>query len=281
MTGKFVIRPPNWTEWPVCRELLPAVFPAYGRPPELLVAAGPEGIMGAAATEWTARGFPVAICVDPQSRNRGLGRALLAAALDSMAGETALVRAWQPIPDQSPAARLFQNAGFTPMQRLIVFDTDGTRFERATLSLLERVSAGRPDVGTLRQAPPDAVARLVSPYFTLLPHGLERQLTIGPPDGYDLDLSPVLLLDGQVAGAMLCRRLGQVLQIDLHVVAESARRTAASLRLVEAVTGRARQAGLERVRFFCDPAVRDTVNLGRRTGAVRLPSLLVLARQLF
>ena len=65
------IRRPSDREAAACRALVPEAFPSSGSPADLLVASGPGGVVGAAATAWIPRGFPVLFRVtdEPVMRN--------------------------------------------------------------------------------------------------------------------------------------------------------------------------------------------------------------------
>ena len=75
---------------------------------------------------------------------------------------------------------------------------------------------------------------------------------------------------------MLCRRVGDRVDIDVNVVAPELRRSWANVVLLEGMARRGRAAGVNRFQFTCEEHVRDTLNLARRSAARQLPTQLVL-----
>ena len=265
--------------------LLPAAFPATGAAPELFVAPGPEGIRGALAIAWVAHGFSVLVHVAAPWRRQGLGSALIEAAAASALGETAALRAWMPVSEGSGAAAFLQAAGFRNMRRLLVFETDAIRFAETMHGLLRRAQAGGRvsrhfQLATLAAAPLRGVIDLVAPEFSTLAHDVAARMAPDQHDGYDRALSLVLLHDGTVVGAMLCRRFDDLVEIDINVVDPALRHGPANLILLEGMARMSQAAGIRRFRFSCEEHVRDTLNLGRRAGAIRMPNQLLLARPL-
>jgi GNAT superfamily N-acetyltransferase len=279
------IRPARDGEAAACRMMLPAAFPATGAAPELFVAPGPEGIRGAVAIAWVPKGFSVLVQVAAPWRRQGIGSALIEAAAASALGETAALRAWMPVSEGSIAAAFLQTAGFRIVRRLLVFETDSVHFGLALNGLLRRAQAGgrvsrQLTLATLAAAPVQGVVDLVAPEFATLPHDLAAQMAPDNHDGYDRALSLVLLHDGAVVGAMLCRRFDDLVEIDVNVVVPTLRHGMANLILLEGMARMSQDAGIRRIRFSCEEHVRDTLNLGRRAGAIRMPNQLLFARSL-
>ncbi len=278
-----LVRPALEAESVSCRALLPEAFLPSGYAPELFVAPAPEsGILGAAALAWVPDGFPLLIRVAEGWRRQGIGGALLRAVMDTAAGETPALRAWGPLAEASPGALFLQAAGFRPIRRLLVFETDAVRFATAMTALLGRFrAAGRvpADVrlASLDEAPPSEVVRLVTQHMATQPHDVAWRIAPGAPNGYNRALSLVLMRDVRVVAAMLCRRHAEAIEVDVNVVAPDVRRGWANLLLLEGMARLCRAAGIRRFRFSCEEHVRDTLNLARRSGAVQLPAQLVLA----
>ena len=283
MLPGFSVRPARAADAAACRSLLPDAFPAVGRAPELFVADGPAGLTGAAAVAWVPGGFPVLLHVAAPFRRQGLGRALLAAAAESAAGETRALRSWTTVAADSGAAAFLAGAGFRAMRRFLVFETDATVFGQAMTRLLRRVAGRIPASARLvplRDAAPGGVVRLVAPAFAALPHDVAVRLLPGARNGYDGDHSLVLLHEGEVAGAMLCHAADGALEVDVNAIAAPLRGGWANLMLLEAMARGGREAGFARFRFGCEPHVHDTLNLARRTGAAALPDQLAMERPL-
>ena len=281
MHPAFDIRPAVAEDTVTCRTLLPDAFPAIGRPPELLVAHGPDGIAGAAAVAWVPNGFPVLLHVATPWRRRGIGRALLEAAAASVRGETRALRSWGTVAEASPAAGLLRAAGFAPTRRFLWFETGAAAFETSMTRLLDRLHRRVPADGrvvTLAEAPKQGVVRLVAPGFAALPHDVAVRLMPGARNGFDPALSLVVLRGEAVVGAMLCRAAEGALRVEVNIVAPGLRGGWVNLVMLEAMARRGRQAGFGRFRFGCEPDVRDTIGLARRSGATALPEELDMRR---
>jgi GNAT superfamily N-acetyltransferase len=272
------IRSATDAEAPLCRQLLPAAFAPTGRAPELWVACGREGICGALALAWVPGGFTVWMNVLAAWRRGGIGRALMAEARRSAEGETPALRAWHPVSKDSPADAFLQACGFACTRHLLVFDTDLARNSAALSARLARARRRMPatlSLWPLAEAPPSAVAALVAGEFSVSPHEALAKLAPDHPDPYAPHLSQVLMADGAVAGAILGRRYGDVIEIDINVVVPDLRGGVANLMLLEAIGRLSGEAGVGRFRFSCEAHVRDTLNLGERSNAVRLPDQLL------
>ena len=281
-TGPIEIVVPTEARLHEARALLPDTFPALGRPPECLLAERDGEVVGAAAMAWVPNGFPVLVHVRPEARRQGIGRALLATHRAAAQGETAGLRGWHPVDDGSGAAHFLQACGFAVHTRLQAYASDPARLGAAMTALLARMAPRIPPGATLvppAQAPAAALARLLATHFTVR-HNLAALLAGAGAAGWDQALSLALLVDGAVAGAVLARRDGEALEVDLNVVAPEWRGGWANVMLVEGVLRQGRAAGLTRLRFMAEPHVRDTINLARRAGGVRLPDKLAMVLRL-
>ena len=178
----------------------------------------------------------------------------------------------------SDAALFLQACGFGVRQRLHVFEANPAQLGAAMTALLARMVPRIPPGTVLvapEQAPAAALGRLLASEFAVRQR-LDAALAGAAPGGWDQKLSLALLVDGTVAGVVLARRHGPVLEVDFNVVAPAWRGSWANVMLVEGVLRRGRAAGLDRLRFLAEPHVRDTVNLARRAGAVRRADQLVM-----
>lgn len=113
--------------------------------------------------------------------------------------------------------------------------------------------------------------------FAVGHHSLDAALAGEGASAWDRALSRVLLVKGVVAGVVLARRVGATLEVVFNVVAPVWRGGWANLMLLEAVLRNERDAGLSGLRFLAEAHVRDTVNLARRAGAVRLEDRVSMA----
>ncbi|MDB5960967.1 MAG: Acetyltransferase family protein [Massilia sp.] len=268
---------------PLCRHLLPAAFPRVGAAPELLVASGANGVHGVLALDWVSDGFVLHLHVVPASRRCGVGRALVAQAAAMARGETRRLRTATLVFETSPESAFLRSCGFTVTRRLLAFDTDGGRYGPTLSALLRRAGKHVPPgltVGPLASAPAAGVAALVGWQFGVLQHDAVAKLDPRHPDPYDQQLSQVLMRDGVVVGAILGRRFGNIIEVDVNVVAPSLRHGLANLMLLEAIMRLGEQAGVQRARFSCEAHVRDTVNIGARLSAARMPDQLSYALML-
>jgi GNAT superfamily N-acetyltransferase len=280
---QLAIRPAGVDEAVGCRAVVPQAFPPGGSAPELFVASAAGGeIAGVAAMAWVPGGFPVLVRVGEPWRRQGIGRALLQAAITAAAGETPALRAWGPLGESCPEALLLQAAGFRTTRRLLVFETDAVRFRADMTALLDRLrAAGRVPrdvrLATLADAPAAEVISLVAGEFAASPYDVASRIAAGAANGYDPALSLVLARGAAVVGAMLCRRSGDVAEIDVNVVTPELRRGWANVLLLEGMARRCHVAGVVQFRFSCEEHVRDTLNLAQRSGARQLPTQVLLA----
>ena len=265
-----------------CRDLLPDLFSSVGYAPELTVAVHEvEGVIGGAGVVFAEGGFPVSLAVAPGWRCRGVGAALLDAAVDQARGETHALRTASPVEADGPAAAFLSRRGFVETRRFLRFETEGVRGAAILGGLLARVRAPRPTVVPMRQAPIDQAIALLATTFDAAPFAVARRLASGSVSGYDLDLSVAALDGDRVIGAMVCTRTGDRVEIDLNVVAPDQRRGGvANLALLEAIARLSADAGVRRYAFSCEPHVRDTRNLARRWNATELPSTIIMTQAL-
>lgn len=278
MPAALVIAPPTLAQWPACRRLLPAAFARHGRAPELLVANGPEGMRGVLAQAWTAGGFAILLEILPPWRRRGIGRALVAQAVAQARGETPALRSWSAVAQGSDADAFLRACGFVPARRLLVFETDGVRYGELS-TLLRRAGRRRTEKLLLQplQSPsvaPGAVARLVAGGFGMTCESMAAMLDPDHPDPYDGKLSQVLMCDGEPVGAILGRRYGKIIEVDVNLVIPALRHGVGNLMLLEAISRLSREAGIGLFRFMCEAHVRDTIKLGARANAARQPDRL-------
>ena len=277
------IRPARDAEAAACRALMPETF-APARAPELHVAVASNAIVGAAAIGWVPGGFPVQAHVVPSWRRRGVGRALLDAVATAARGETARLRAWTLVGEGSPAEAFLRAAGFAVERRFHGFDT-GFEFAAHVARVRAYLARGGRIPGDIAVVPPSAAPRaelvaLVAANLNAVPAAVAARLAGDGAPGYDDALSVVLIHDGAVAGATLTSREGAIGRIEVNVVAPALRGGWANVVLLDETARRGMAGGIERFRFFSDETTRDTMNLGRRTGARFLGVGLVMERPL-
>lgn len=274
------IAPASAADEAACLALLPET---WGLPVELLAARADGELVGAAALVWeswqTPAGFPFAVHVVPAARRRGIGWALVEAALALVEGETDGLWSLRNLPDDSEAAAFLRATDFTAAQRIAHFRVETAAFDRhlsafvARLYRNHRIPASIRTV-PLREAPLDAVARLVAAEFGSGPLRLLRRMRAGlaadDDNGLDFDRSTVVLDGDRVAGVLLSRWTGEHPAIEANVVAPAWQGSYVNALQLQVATRRGLEAGSTHFLFDCDETIHDSMNLARRGGAERL-----------
>jgi hypothetical protein len=223
--------------------------------------------------------------VVPPWRRRGIGRALVEAVATEASGETARLRSWGLVPEDSVAHAFLKAAGFAVARRFLGFETDGRQFADAIIPLRQRIERkGKIPVElqivALRDAPLEQVIRLAATELSIVRGGLAARLAAQDVSGLSTDLSTVLMLRGAVGGAILVSRDGDTARVEVNVVAPEQRQGWANVVLLEETVRRGLNGGIKRFRFFSDEKTRDTVNLGKRAAATVIGTGLMLQRRL-
>jgi len=272
---------------PATEEALPACFallPMLADPDTIVLAARDSKgeLAGAAGLMWRSwndpPGFPLWIHVLPDRRRRGVGRTLLAEIVRQSAGGLDRLWAAQPIAEESEAAAFASACGFTAERRQLFFEADARTFLTQiarTVDLLRR--RGRvPEAAELMridQVATEDLAHLVASEFRTAPprlvEMLRRSIASDPAKApIDPLQSRVLVMDGQVAGALLSRRTGRdSAHIVCNVVAPAWRRGWANAALLDGFTQGTVEAGCTRIGFDCGEDVHDTIGLAARSEA--------------
>jgi GNAT superfamily N-acetyltransferase len=263
------------SEAPAALALVPE---SRGLPCEWLIARVDGQLAGAAAIAWRAwgspGGFPATIQVIPEMRRRGVGKALVAAAMELSAADADGLWSLGMHPTEGAVTDFLAACGFAPRRRQL-------RFEASFQALLDNVSslAGRArkslpaetHIVPLSEAPLEEAGWLLSREFGGGPfralHGLKRRAA-GDKD----DRSQAMMVGVDLAGLILWRVADGVAQVEARVVAPAWRGGRTNLMLLEAGLVAGLAEGLTRMRFHCDETVRDTISLARRCGADELAS---------
>ena len=272
----LVLRPARDAEARACRMLLPEMF-TPSQAPDLLVAVAETAprLAGALALGWHPDpkdgALQVLLHVVPSWRRRGVGRALIEAAVARCRAPR--LRALQPVPAESDAAAFLSASGFGEFDLILYFETDGAAFLADMQSIKQRLQRtgrvpGGASVVRLRDAPPQPVADLVSRHFPRSPAQIMARLDPSSPAAYDLHNSVALLLDGAVRGALIYNWNGGLPIIEIRVVDQALRGGWANVLLLEQATRHGIECGATRFQFFADTHVTDTMALARRAGAV-------------
>jgi hypothetical protein len=245
--------------------------------PELWVAVDPAAsqILGAAAVVWQPMppgpGFPIQVHVIAGHRRRGIGAALMGALIEACRGNTGYLHSWASEMEGGPGAAFCTALGFSPRSRVLEFEADGPRFYEMVKSIHDRLSkAGKIPadlrIVSLREAPFDQVAALVTHEFADVPHSTVVALSKGLIN-YDQDKSAVLMKGTEAKGALLYVWNNGSPIIDVNVVAPDLRHGPGNVLLLEAATRKGLEGRATSFRFRCEEHVRDTLNLARRSEA--------------
>ena len=267
-----------------CRLLLPEMFDAH-QAPELLVAVlhdveAPDmprlvGAAGIAPSYGPGRGSSLFVHVTPSFRRRGVGRALIEAAMASCRGRWTVLHALRPVPEESQAAQFLAACGFEPVDRIVHFEVDGLPFYADILAVRRRLESHRripPNARILRlcDADPDAVADLVCRSIETSRAYVRSRLRPDCANPYDMRNSVVLTVEGQVRGALIYNWSGGVPVIEVRAVEPSLRRSWANALMLEEATRNAKERGALRFRFFASDKLTETLSLARRANAEQI-----------
>jgi hypothetical protein len=201
-------------------------------------------------------------------------------------GETERFYNWIAIEDRTPQALFARAVGFDVHRRTLHYEADVlplfTLVDALHTRLQQRGSIpSAAKTISLSEAPPAAVARLVSRTFGSRYDAVLASIQGKTAGSYDTGNSVVLVVDGQVSGALLCRwTTDGVPEIDVRVVAPDLQGRWANVALLRHITGNSFAVGAKRFRFNCEDANTDTVNLARRTHATLLQTRVELTAPL-
>ena len=264
------------------RRLTPAMYTTSSAPDQVLVAMrlGGTELAGAAAISWRAwgkpAGFPLHVSVVEPERRQGLGRALVRAAALACRGETERFYNWVAIEDGADPALFARAVGFDVHRRTLHYEADVLPL----FTLVDAIHARLQQRGSipanartisLANAPAASVARLVSATF-----GTRYDVALSSIQGqmagsYDTANSVVLVVNGEVSGALLCRWTAEgVPEIDVRVIAPHLQGRWANVALLRHIIHNSFTVGAKRFRFSCEDANTDTISLARRTHALLL-----------
>ena len=278
--NRIEVVPASPAEQPACLALLPEM---RGLSCEWLIARRNGAIAGAAGLSWSSwnrpAGFPLWLHVIPCERRQGVGRSLVAAAVELAAGETGGLWSLKAVEQDSEAAAFLAACGFAIAHRSFTFRMDMVRFDAHMQRIVERLRRhGRIPaelrVVSLREAPLRDVAWMVSAAFASGPAqllaALRRGLGQAENNGVDPDRSVVVMADDTVAGALLYRFNGGHCLIEANAVAPAWRNGCVNALQLAAATRNALTAGASSFQYDCDEDVIDSINLARRNGGERI-----------
>jgi GNAT superfamily N-acetyltransferase len=272
------IRPGSERDWRALRMLLPEAF-HYGSGARALVATSEDGlrIVGAAAVSPRLRSEPalgprVAVHVIPPCRRRGIGQQLVEACAAAAGNRAAALYAWQPVPAQSDDAQRYRQLGFDRTVTLLEGHTEVERAFSHLNPLYEQVVERGWIPPEARLAPLDAghaaqIARLHVDYLGGQYEQIIAAVRGELPLRYVPDLSPVLLVEGQIRGFTLARMQAEgIAAVDATVVHPAFRRGWANLWLKFAGACACRDLGIHTLLFYTYDRHTDTRKISRQVG---------------
>lgn len=258
-------------EVPACAALLHDV--TSFEPLEFLLARIGGQIAGAAAIVWRAHadpdGFALWLRVMPGLERRGVGRALVGAALRLTAGETDGVRSILPIDAAGPTAAFAQATGFTVAHEEHVYAIEIASLHDSMQRIVRNLSRpGKLPEGTrvipLSDASLDAVAALVAESLPGAPGGSVATLRERLPNGeerYRPHHSSVTMEGERVVGALLARQTGDRWFVEANVAAPDRRAGWVNALQLARTVQTAVDGGLVEVEFQTDTRNANTMRV--------------------
>jgi GNAT superfamily N-acetyltransferase len=278
--------------------ILPACFallPSLASPDAVLFCArAADGrLLGAGGLLWRAwnapAGMPAWIEVLPDSRRRGVGRALLTAMARFAGAETDRLWAIDTLPEGDvPATTAGPTAGAAFARAVgAVAGQRQLHFEITDIGFLHQMTAIATRLRARGHVPADTVVRMLAPGDADAVKWLVAEGLATPPPHLDAMLADAMTADpatatvdrersvvvtagdGTLAGVLLSRRVPEAgaSEILCNVVSPDRRRGFANALLLERFSQVATDAGCYRIRFDCDEGIRDSIGLARRGSA--------------
>jgi GNAT superfamily N-acetyltransferase len=272
------IRPAKDSDFRAARMLLPDAV-HFGSDCYLLLAQSNEQpIIAAAALSARIRSEPVpgmriAVHVIPPWRRRGIARALIEqmVKIAHRSGAKAIY-AWNPVQPESEMEKCWRGLGFIHANPVEVGIIDLRRLENYLRPIYQQVIEHgwippQAKLIPLRQADHSQVAKLHAMYLG----GTAQQVLarLSGPDPIDLDISPVLILNGIVKAFSLGYLRGKTCYVEAMVVDPSLRGGWANLLLKYEGLHWALAAGATQIVFETYQRHSDTRKLFRQVGGKR------------
>lgn len=274
----FLVRAAGAQDRDVIRAWLPDVL--GGTPAaQLTIAtdAATEAIAGVAALRvYDDRVGRFHLHVDPASRRRGCGTALLERIQESatragvrslMTGQSYEVAAED---DASRIAQAFlQSRGLAVAQAIVRSRAEFKSVLPALEPIYQRLAQRLGQTARIvpaAQVDPQALAAFVVAHIGGLPEAVAGRLQ-GRGPAYSLTISMVALVNGAIAGVLLAQTQGQNVCVEARAVAAGHRGGGLNLALMVRATQAAAAQGIQTVEFEHDTKESDTAKLARRLGA--------------
>ena len=252
-----------------CLAMLPE---ALGSDGPLFLACHEGRFAGAAALAWRSwrdpAGFALSLRVAPPFRRTGVGRSLVAAAVQTVRGESEGLWSPHPLSADSAEAAFLAACGFAPLRRELHFAATISNLQANIAPLAARLRRSGSEGARwvpLEDAWLEAAAWLISRNLAGGPVTALQDLKRRQAD--PADRSELALVGGSLAAAILWRIHKGEAVIDARVVAEPWRGGALGLDMLDRQMRRVLDLGPTAMRFHCDEDVTDTVALARRSQA--------------
>lgn len=129
--------------------------------------------------------------------------------------------------DDDPRAALLRANGFTVLRSERFFRVDAVIGENFILELAKKLAPLVPEnwrIDAIRNHSPETILELLEPYRLMVPEEIRRHWRPDAVHGFEPDMSGILFEDEHPFGALLVRRVGEVLSFDVRVVNHPNRR---------------------------------------------------------
>ncbi|HLK19915.1 MAG TPA: GNAT family N-acetyltransferase [Bryobacteraceae bacterium] len=260
---KFDLRPPRDNEWAVCRMLLPETFHnAAARNYLIGIRDEAPRIVSAAAYRQTPDAIThLRIHVVPAFRRQGVGSRIV----ERLAREG--VGSMSGVAEMETAAKTFcERNGFDLKESLTTVEAEMAEMKEFTGRLRARLQLPPgARVIPLEQAPVDQVASLHAQHVAQ--EGELNQWRGLLAQSPEMNISPVAMLDGQVAGILLGKVEGDTAVVETRVVAPGRYGSWVNATLLAEALAIGWAHGARRARFSYTDSNHDTQKLARRLGA--------------
>jgi len=250
----------------------------------------PQSLVGAAVlVPWplgAPPGFRLALRVAKPFRGRGLGTALVKAAIDETRRRQirGLYITPSVLPD-SEEAKMWAALGFTSHVSNNHYETNPRRIVEMLTPLCEkmRMRGWIPDnarVIPLSDAPAREIARMHAQCLGGTPRGIMGRILGGGPNRFDPRLSQVLMIDDRVCGFLLSHLIESTISyVDAVVVAPDLRLGWANTLLKLHNAKQSVACGRKATRYVAHDVHGDTRSMSARAGARLIKTMLMPYRE--